>query len=76
MTHWRVIITLLLQFDMFLSTETVSILKNFASINQSILISPGNTLRSMSVMKNILVEARIEETFEKSVGIYLSLIHI
>ena len=55
---------------MFLSTETVSILKNFASINQSILISPGNTLRSMSVMKNILVEARIEETFEKSVGIY------
>ena len=55
---------------MFLSTETVSILKNFATINQSILIREGKQLRSMSVMKNILVEADITEAFEKDVAIY------
>ena len=55
---------------MFLSQETVSILKNFSTINQSILIREGKQLRSMSVMKNILVEADITEEFEKDVAIY------
>ena len=55
---------------MFLSTETVSTLKNFSTINQSILIRAGKQLRSMSVMKNILVEADITEEFEKDVAIY------
>ena len=55
---------------MFLSQETVSILKNFSTINQSILIREGKQLRSMSVMKNILVEADITEDFEKDVAIY------
>ena len=55
---------------MYLSQETVSILKNFSTINQSIVIKAGNKLRSMSVMKNILVEADITENFEKDVAIY------
>ena len=55
---------------MYLSQETVSILKNFASINQSILIKPGKQLRSMSVMKNILVEADTTEEFPQEIGIY------
>ena len=55
---------------MFLSSDTVSILKNFSTINQSILIKSGSKLRSMSVMKNILVEAEIEETFDRDVAIY------
>ena len=55
---------------MFLSQETISILKNFATINQSILIKPGNKLRSMSVMKNILVEAEVAEKFESEIAIY------
>ena len=55
---------------MFLSQETVAILKNFASINQSILIKPGSQLRSMSVMKNVLVEADVTETFEEEIAIY------
>ena len=55
---------------MFLSTDTVSILKNFSNINQSILIKPGKTLSSMSVMKNILVEANITEEFEEQLAIY------
>ena len=55
---------------MYLSQETISILKNFSTINQSILIKPGNRLRSMSVMKNILVEAEVAEKFESEIAIY------
>ena len=55
---------------MYLSSETVSILKNLSTINQSILIKPGKELNSMSVAKNILVKASIQEEFEKVVAIY------
>ena len=55
---------------MYLSQETVAILKNFATINQSILIKPGKRLRSMSVMKNILVEAEVTEEFAEEIAIY------
>jgi len=55
---------------MYLSTETVSILKNFSTINQSILIRAGKKLRTMSVMKNILSEVDIEEEFTRDVAIY------
>ena len=46
---------------MKLSDKTVNILKNFSSINQSILFKEGNKLRTISVMKNILAEAEIDE---------------
>ena len=55
---------------MYLSQETIQVLKNFSTINQSILIKAGKSLRSMSVMKNILVEAEIQETFDRDVAIY------
>ena len=55
---------------MKLSQETVALLKNFSSINQSILIRAGKQLRSMSAMKNILVEAEIVEEFSRDVAIY------
>lgn len=55
---------------MFLSQDTVQVLKNLSTINQSVLIKPGKRLRSMSVMKNILVEADITEQFEREVAIY------
>jgi hypothetical protein len=55
---------------MKLSESTVNLLKNFSSINQSILFKQGNKLRSISVMKNILVEAEIAEEFPKDFGIY------
>ena len=55
---------------MYLSSETVQILKNLSTINQSILIKPGKQLSSMSVMKNILVSATIQEEFKKTVAIY------
>jgi hypothetical protein len=55
---------------MKLSEKTVSVLKNFSSINQNILFKEGNKLRTMSTMKNILAEADITETFPKEFGIY------
>ena len=55
---------------MKLSESTLSLLKNFSNINQSILFKQGNRLRTMSVMKNILAEATITEELPKDFGIY------
>lgn len=55
---------------MKLSDETIAILKNFSSINQSIIVGEGNTLRTISVMKNILAEAEVAEVFPKTFAIY------
>ncbi len=55
---------------MKLSESTLSLLKNFSTINQSILFKKGNKLRTMSVMKNILAEATIAEELPKDFGIY------
>jgi len=55
---------------MKLSDKTISVLKNFSSINQSILFKEGNKLRTLSVMKNILAEATVSEDFSKDFGIY------
>jgi len=55
---------------MKLSESTVNLLKNFSSINQSILFKAGNKLRTISVMKNILVEATVAEEFPRDFGIY------
>jgi hypothetical protein len=55
---------------MKLSDKTLTLLKNFSSINQSILFKQGNSLRTISVMKNILAEAKIPENIPKDFGIY------
>ena len=55
---------------MKLSDKTLSVLKNFSGINQSILFKEGNKLRTISVMKNILAEATITEDFPRDFGIY------
>ena len=52
------------------SDKTLSVLKNFSTINQSILFKQGNKLRTISVMKNILAEATITEELPKDFGIY------
>ena len=56
--------------DMKLSDKTIKLLKNFSSINQSILFKEGSKLRTISVMKNILAEATVDEEFPKDFGIY------
>ena len=55
---------------MKLSDKTLSVLKNFSTINQSILFKQGSKLRTISVMKNILAEATITEEIPTDFGIY------
>ena len=55
---------------MKLSDSTLTLLKNFSNINQSILFKQGKSLRTISVMKNILAEAKINEELPKDFGIY------
>ena len=55
---------------MNLSDKTLTILKNFAGINNSILVKEGNQLRTISIAKNILAEAQIDEDFPREFGIY------
>jgi len=55
---------------MKLSDKTLTLLKNFSGINQSIYLKQGNSLRTISVMKNILAEATIDEEFPKDFGVY------
>ena len=55
---------------MKLSESTLSLLKNFSTINQSILFKQGTKLRTISVMKNILAEATVSEELPKDFGIY------
>ena len=56
--------------NMKLSDSTLTILKNFAGINNSILVKEGKRLRTISVAKNILAEAEIKENFPKDFAIY------
>ena len=55
---------------MKLSDNTLTVLKNFAGINNSILVKQGNRLRTISVAKNILAEAEITEEFPREFAIY------
>jgi len=55
---------------MKLNENTITILKNFSSINPSIYIRKGNKLRTMAVSENIAAVAEVEETFETDFAIY------
>ena len=55
---------------MKLSNETIGVLKNFGSVNQNLVIKEGNTLTTMSAMKNIVSKSEVEETFPVEFAIY------
>ena len=55
---------------MKLSNHTTSVLKNFATINQNLVIKEGNSIATMSAMKNIVAKAEVEETFPQEIAIY------
>lgn len=55
---------------MKLSSETLNILKNFASINQGMFFRTGKTIRTVSSGKNILAEAVISEEIPTDFGVY------
>jgi hypothetical protein len=58
------------EYIMKLSEHTISVLKNFASINQNLVIREGSELQTMSAMKNIVARSGVEENFPKEVAIY------
>ena len=55
---------------MKLSKHTLNMLKNFSDINMSIEIKKGNLLRTVSVQKNILAQAELEDEFPQDFAIY------
>lgn len=55
---------------MRLSTETLEILNSFRDINQSIVIYPGNIVRTKSEDNRILAEAFVEEVFQREFALY------
>lgn len=55
---------------MKVSSQTLSVLKNFSEINENILVKPGNTITTISTLKNVLAQATIDERFEQEFGIY------
>jgi hypothetical protein len=55
---------------MKINNKTLNILKNFATINPSIIVKPGNILKTMSSSKTILARAEVPDTFEYPFAIY------
>ena len=55
---------------MQLSKETLTLIKNFATINGSLMIKKGDKLSTISEGKNVMAEAVIGESFPMDFGIY------
>ncbi len=55
---------------MKLSNETVSVLKNFATINQNLMVKEGSSLATMSAMRNIVAISTVKETWPTDFAIY------
>jgi hypothetical protein len=55
---------------MKLSENTINIMKNFSTINPSLLVNPGNYLTTVAPSKTIFAKANVEETFPKKFAIY------
>ena len=55
---------------MKLSKETLSVLKNFATINGNILIKSGDRLSTISAQKNVMASTTVKENFDRDFGIY------
>ena len=55
---------------MKLTTETISVLKNFSTINANLMVKAGSSLSTMSAMKNIVAKAELSEEFPTDFAIY------
>ena len=55
---------------MKLSDNTVSVLKNFSTINQSLQFKNGKVLKTISPLKTIFVEATVDEEFSKTFALF------
>jgi hypothetical protein len=50
--------------------RTLSVLKNFAAINPSILFKEGSNIATISPTKTIIAKSSIKESFDREFGIY------
>jgi hypothetical protein len=55
---------------MKLDTRTLQVLKNFSTINPSILIRKGNYLSTVSPVRSIITRAKVDIEFENTFAIY------
>lgn len=55
---------------MIFSDFTTQVLKNFASINPSILFTPGKTLKTINATKSVMGIAEIEDVIPSQAGVY------
>jgi len=52
------------------SDNTLNVLKNFSSINPSVVFKPGSVLRTISPQKTVMAAAVITETIDKNAAVY------
>ena len=55
---------------MKISAETISVLKNFSAINQSIIFKEGNVIKTISPQKTVMASATVADEFPREAGIY------
>ena len=55
---------------MIIHNETIEILKNFAEINQSLVIEQGDVVKTVSEQTNVMAKADLEQSFPQDFAIY------
>ncbi len=55
---------------MQLNDNTMNVLKNFATINPNIVVNSGNTVKTITEAKNVLGQAKLDQDFPRTIGIY------
>lgn len=55
---------------MELTDSTLQVLKNYATINPNIVVTEGSVLKTISVARNVLSTAQLNEEFPQGFGIY------
>jgi len=53
-----------------LSQHTLSVLKNFSSLNSNLLVKKGNVINTITPAKNVVAQAIVDETFDIEFGIW------
>ena len=55
---------------MQISEHTITVLNNFSSINQGLIIASGDVLKTVSAQKNVMASAKLPDKFPQEAGIY------
>lgn len=55
---------------MQLNENTLSVLKNFASIQPNVVLNEGAVVKTIAEAKNVMAVATLDQSFDKQVGIY------